>query len=97
MRCVKTGLTFQVPAFRDDTFHGDLFFNVELGIYLIRGIAYSTSDVMPQMILNPVHDAYAIAGVDAKFADKFKEMNDHDIRLDMEGPMVLIDDTRFFN
>ena len=96
MRCVKTGLTFQVPAFRDDTFHGDLFFNFELGIYLIRGIASATSDDVPQMILKPVRDAYLIFDVDTKFADKFKEMNDHDIRLDMEDPMVLIDDTRFF-
>ncbi len=96
MRCVKTGLTFQVPTLCDDTFHGDMFFNCELGIYLIRGIAPETSDTKPQMILNPVRDAFVIAVVDGKFADKFKEMNDHDIRLDMEDPMVLIDDTRFF-
>lgn len=96
MRCVKTGLTFQVPTFREDTFHGDLFFNFELGIYLIRGIAPGTSDCMPNIVLSPVRDAYSIIGVDGKFADAFNEMNDHDIRLDMDEPMVLIDDTRFF-
>ena len=96
MRCVKTGLTFQVPAFREDTFHGDLFFNFELGIYLIRGIPSGTSDCMPNIILDPVHDVYSIIGIDGKFADKFEEMNGRDIRLDMDKPMVLIDDTRFF-
>lgn len=96
MRCVKTGLTFQVPALREDTFHGDMFFNIELGIYLIRGIAAETSDFAPQLILSPVRDAFEIVGVDGGFAKKFKEMNDHDIFLDMDGAMVLIDDTRFF-
>ena len=96
MRCVKTGLTFQVPAYREDTFHGDLFFNVELGIYLIRGIAPETSDCLPNIVMSLVHDAYSIIGVDESFAEKFKKINNHDIRLDMDKPMVLIDDTRFF-
>ena len=96
MRCVKTGLMFQVPELREDTFHGDMFFNVELGIYVIRGIASGTSDSKPHLILSPVHDAYSIIGVDGKFATNFNEMNDHDIGLDMNEPMVLIDDTRFF-
>lgn len=96
MRCVKTGLTFQVPSLCDDTFHGDMFFNFALGIYIIRGVAPGTSNCTPMIILLPESDAYEIVGVDGGFANKFKEMNDHDICLDMNEVMVLIDDTRFF-
>lgn len=97
MRCVKTGITFQVPVFREDTFHGDMFFNTELGIYLIRGIAQETSDVFPQIILSPLRDAFMIDSVEDSFAEKFLQMNDHDLRLDIGDPAcVLIDDTRFF-
>lgn len=97
MRCIKTGIKFQVPQFREDTFHGDMFWCNELGFYLIRGIAPGTSDCAPDMILSPIGDAYAIDSVSEGLKQQLLEWTDHDITLDIDGdPTVVIDDTRFF-
>ena len=99
MRCVKTGLKFKVPQFREDTFHGDMFCSYELGIYLIRGIAPGTSDCAADITFVPYDDAYAIGSVDPGFAKKFSSMNNHDIQLGIlngTNACVIIDDLRFF-
>ena len=97
MRCVKTGIKFQVPQFREDTFHGDMFWCNSLGFYLIRGIAQGTSDNTPDLVLSPIDDAYSIDSVSKSLQEHFLKWNDHDINLDIDGdPTVVIDDTRFF-
>ena len=97
MRCVKTGIKFQVPQFRDDTFHGDMFWCNSLGFYLIRGIAQGTSDITPDLVLSPIGDAYSIDSASQSLQEHFLKWNDHDINLDIDvDPTVVIDDTRFF-
>ena len=96
MRCVKTGLTFQVPSLFEGTFHGDMFLNQEIGIYIIRGIANQTSDYPPDITLYLIGDAFAIDKIKESFAECFEQFNEHDIRLDVDEPIVIIDDTRFF-
>lgn len=97
MRCVKTGIKFQVPEFRDDIFHGDMFWN-SLGFYLIRGIPNGTSDpdmVKPDLILSPHRDYYMIDSYGESIRKHFIEWNHRDLASDVSTP-VIIDDTRFF-
>jgi hypothetical protein len=97
MRCVKTGIKFQVPQFREDTFHGDMFFVNAFGIYLIRGVASGTSDQNPDIVLAPADDIFCIRSISKHFRDFFIQWNDHDLALDInEDPTIIIDDTRFF-
>jgi hypothetical protein len=97
MRCVKTGIKFQVPQYREDTFHGDMFFVHALGIYLIRGIAQGTSYQTPDIVLAPSDDMFCIRSVSKQLREHFIQWTDHDIELDIdEDPTIIIDDTRFF-
>lgn len=95
MKCVKTGVKFQVPQFREDTFHGDLFWCNALGFYLIRGIPQGTSDYTPDLILSPADDAYSIDSIGDSLIRHFLEWTDQDIRNSVETVCVVIDDTRF--
>ena len=96
MRCVKTGIMFQVPEFREDTFHGDMFYCTELALYLIRGVARDTSDITPHLVLSPFGDAYEIDKIDPKFEADFRRINGDQLKLEVNLVCVLIDDTRFF-
>lgn len=95
MKCVKTGIMFSGEGIGEDTFHGDMFFNETLNIFIIRGIAQGTSSCKPDITIKKNDQVWYIYTIDEKFKLNFERMN-CGMKLSVGGSTILVDDTRFF-
>jgi len=93
MRCVKTGLKFQVHPDVINTYTGDLFYCGSLNCLLLRGISSGTMEVTPHVIFEADSDIFKVTENSYAFASWWGEWNRG---IDMQLPCI-IDDTRFFN
>lgn len=93
MRCMKTGLCFNVPVFNDDTYHADLFYNETAGVAIIRGLGAAVSTQAPDMKLEPNGDAFAVVGMTPALKEQLAKYYSY---VDMHLVHVIIDDTKFF-
>lgn len=93
MRCMKTGLRFNVPEYNDDTYHADMFYNKSVGCAIIRGAGKGTSDQIPDMKLYPHEDSFVIRVMTDTLRN---QLHTYFPDLDLSTLKVIIDDTRFF-
>ena len=102
MKCIKTGLRFQIATFNDDdesldndesTYHGDLFYNAVTHVMILRGVAQQTSTMTPDAKLHSVGDAYAFDNMTKALRDMFTI---YVPEIDMSKTYIIISDTRFF-
>lgn len=93
MRCMKTGLRFNVPEFNDDTYHADLFYNKSVGVAIIRGLGKGVSDNDPDMRLAPVGDAFTMIAITEDLKTMIAK---YFPGVDLQSLQFIIDDTRFF-
>jgi hypothetical protein len=93
MRCMKTGLRFNVPEYNNDTFHADLLYNKSVGCAVIRGLGKAVSDNDPDMRLIPSGDAFGLLSMTD---DLYEQLTKYFPDVDLETLKFIIDDTRFF-
>jgi hypothetical protein len=90
---MKTGLRFQVPAFNDDTYHSDLFYNQTVNVGLIRGLGKKSSEQAPDMRLAPYGDAFKMMAITEELSAQLTKYYPELVLTDL---VFIIDDTKFF-
>jgi len=88
MRCVKTGITFQLDH-SSDTYHGDLFYSKDVGCLVIRGVApQPTRESTPDVTLTLITDSYLMRLKSQRFIEWWREWNNN---VPLSLPILVVD------
>jgi len=94
MKCVKTGLQFQIRDREyDGTFVGDLFYHTELNVYILRGIPQGTSTCDPDIVYCRHGSTYFPIVMTEEIKVHWRDWVPETVEMVLP---TIIDDTRFF-